>query len=129
MQASDASKTIKVRVTLTHDAGNQESLNSAATEAVVLGSCSSAARMRTTTRAELDTVSRFLEGETPAEIAGGRDLSARTVSNQIRSGCRRLGFSDRREIRGWWAAASGYILTGPRRDMQERNDEETAERQ
>ena len=65
------------------------------------------------TRAELDAVSRFLEGEAPEEIAAGRDLSARTVSNQIRSGCRRLGFSDRRELRGWWSAASGYILTGP----------------
>ena len=74
-------------------------------------------------------MSRFLEGETPEEIAAGRDLSPRPVSNQIRSGCRRLGFSDRREIRGWWAAASGYILTSPRRDVPERNDEETTERQ
>ena len=65
------------------------------------------------TRAEMDAVSRFLGGETPEEIAGGRDLSARTLSNQIRSGCRRLGFSDRRELRGWWAAASGCILTKP----------------
>ena len=80
------------------------------------------------TRAEMDAVSRFLEGETPGEITAGRDLSARTVSNQIRSGCRKLGFSDRRELRGWWAAASGYILTSPRRDVQERNDEETAGR-
>ena len=65
------------------------------------------------TRAELEAVSRFLEGETSEEIAGDRGLSARTVSNQIRSGCRRLGFSDRRELRGWWTAASGYILTRP----------------
>ena len=65
------------------------------------------------TRAELDAVSRFLEGESPEDIAGEHGLSARTVGNQIRSGCRRLGFSDRRELRGWWAAASGYILTRP----------------
>ena len=44
------------------------------------------------TGAELDAVTRFLEGESLEEIAAGRELSARTVSNQIRSGCRRLGF-------------------------------------
>ena len=65
------------------------------------------------TRAELDAVSRFLEGEAPEEIAAGRDMSARTVANQIRSGCRKLGFGDRREMKGWWGAASGYILTRP----------------
>ena len=37
LQASDATKAIKLRVTFTDDAGNQESLTSAATEAVVLG--------------------------------------------------------------------------------------------
>ena len=67
------------------------------------------------TRAELDATSRFLEGGTPEDIALERGLSARTVSNQIRSGCRKLGFRDRRELRGWWTAASGYILTGPPR--------------
>ena len=36
LQVPDATKTIKVRVTFTDDAGNQESLTSAATEAVVL---------------------------------------------------------------------------------------------
>ena len=65
------------------------------------------------TRAELDAVSRFLEGRSPGEIAEERGLSARTISNQIRSGCRKLGFGDRRELRGWWSAASGYILTRP----------------
>ena len=65
------------------------------------------------TRAELDSVSRFLAGESPVEIAEERGLSARTVSNQIRVGCRKLGFSDRRELKGWWSAASGYILTRP----------------
>ena len=37
LQASDAGKTIKVLVTFTDDAGNEESLTSAATEAVVMG--------------------------------------------------------------------------------------------
>ena len=37
LQASDNGKTIKVRVTFTDDAGNEESLTSAATEAVVMG--------------------------------------------------------------------------------------------
>ena len=37
VQASDNGKTIKVRVTFTDDAGNEESLTSAATEAVVMG--------------------------------------------------------------------------------------------
>ena len=65
------------------------------------------------TRAELDAVFRFLEGQPPGEIAEERGSSARTVSNQIRSGCRKLGFGDRRELKGWWSAASGYILTRP----------------
>lgn len=65
------------------------------------------------TRAELDAVTRFLEGESPEEIADERGLSPRTVSNQTRTGCRRLGFTDRRELKGWWTAASGYILTRP----------------
>ena len=37
LQASDNGKAIKVRVTFTDDAGNEESLTSAATEAVVMG--------------------------------------------------------------------------------------------
>ena len=65
------------------------------------------------TRAELDALLRFLEGASPEEIAEERGLSARTVSNQIRSGCRRLGFGDRRELKGWSHAARGYILTRP----------------
>ena len=65
------------------------------------------------TRAELEAISRFLGGQSPEAIAEERGLSVRTVSNQIRSGCHRLGFSDRRELRGWGAAVSGYILTKP----------------
>ncbi len=65
------------------------------------------------TRSELEVISRFLEGQLPEEIAEERGLSERTIGNQIRSGCRKLGFGDRRELKGWWAAASGYILTRP----------------
>ena len=68
------------------------------------------------TRAELEVVSKFLGGLSPEAIAEERGLSARTVSNQIRSGCRRLGFRDRREMKGWLSAASGYILTRPPED-------------
>ena len=68
------------------------------------------------TRAELDSVSRFLEGQPPEDIAEERGLSSRTVSNQIRSGCRKLEFGDRRELKGWWAAARGFILTKPPED-------------
>ena len=68
------------------------------------------------TRAELEVVSKFLGGLSPEAIAEERGLSARTVSNQIRSGCRKLGFRDRREMRGWLSAASGYILTRPPED-------------
>lgn len=78
------------------------------------------------TGAELGAVSRFLGGESPEEIANEQGLSARTVDNQIRSGCRKLGFRDRREMKGWWTAASGYILTNPPQYRQERNGEETA---
>ena len=81
------------------------------------------------TRAELDATSRFLEGGTPEDIALERGLSARTVSNQIRSGSRKLGFGDRRELSGWWTAASGYILTSPRSTKSEGDWEETVERQ
>ena len=68
------------------------------------------------TRVELEVVSKFLGGLSPEGIAGERGLSARTVSNQIRSGCCKLGFRDRREMRGWLSAASGYILTRPPED-------------
>ena len=67
-------------------------------------------------RAELEVVSKFLGGQSPEAIAEERGLSARTVSNQIRSGCRRLGFRDRRELKGWVSGASGYILTRPPED-------------
>ena len=73
----------------------------------------SAAQGTWLTRAELDAVSGFLEGHLPGEIAEQKGLSARTVDNQIRSGCRKLGFADRRELKGWWAAVGGYILTQP----------------
>ena len=60
------------------------------------------------TRAELEAVSVFL-----VEIAVKRVLSAGTVSNQIRSGCSRPSFGERRELKSWWTAASGYIWPLP----------------
>ena len=46
LQASDNGKAIKVRVTFTDGAGNEESLTSAATEAVVMGGCERRGRAR-----------------------------------------------------------------------------------
>ena len=63
------------------------------------------------TAVELAVVARFLEGESPEAIAQERGLSARTIDNQIRSGCHKLGFGDRREMKGWSAAVRGFILT------------------
>ena len=68
------------------------------------------------TRAELDAISRYVDGQSPAEIAEERGLSERTISNQIRAGCRKLGFDDRRELKGWSVAARGFILTEPPED-------------
>ena len=54
------------------------------------------------------------------EISWGRvargdsgGLSARTIGNQIRLVCRKLGFGDRRELKGRRAAARGYIFARP----------------
>lgn len=53
------------------------------------------------TEAELEVMSRFIAGRSADEIAEERGLSERTISNQLRSGCHKLGFSDRRELKGW----------------------------
>ena len=66
------------------------------------------------TGTELEVMSKFIEGQSPETIAEGKGLSARTISNQIRSGGRKLGFRDRRELRGW-AFAIGR-LTPPAKD-------------
>ena len=65
------------------------------------------------TEAELEVVSRFIEGQSPAEIAEQRGLVERTISNQLRSGCHKLGFSDRRELKGWSVAVNEFVLAHP----------------
>ena len=67
------------------------------------------------TRTELEVVSIFIEGRSPETIAEERGLSERTISNQLRTGCHKLGFSDRRELKGWAAAVNGFLLTQSRR--------------
>ena len=65
------------------------------------------------TGAELAVMSRFIGGESPQSIGQGRGLTEKTISNQIRSGYQKLGFTDRRELKGWGMAVTGYILTEP----------------
>ena len=68
------------------------------------------------TRTELEVISKFIEGQAPKSIAEERGLSERTISNQLRTGCHKLGFSHRRELRGWAVALSGILLTQPPKD-------------
>ena len=68
------------------------------------------------TRTELEVISKFIEGRSPETIAEERGLSERTISNQLRTGCHKLGFSDRRELKGWAGAVTGFLLTQPTRD-------------
>jgi DNA-binding CsgD family transcriptional regulator len=68
------------------------------------------------TRTELEVISKFIEGRSPETIAEERGLSERTISNQLRTGCHKLGFSDRRELKGWAIAVTGFLLTQPTRD-------------
>ena len=65
------------------------------------------------TTMEMSAVVEYLEGESPEAIAEARGLSVRTISNQIGAGCHKLGFRDRREMRGWSAAVRGFIFTQP----------------
>ena len=68
------------------------------------------------TEAEMGVVLEFIEGRSPKEIAEKKKLSEITVSNQLRAGCHKLGFKDRRELRGWGTAVSGFMLTRPGKD-------------
>ena len=68
------------------------------------------------TRTELEVTSKFIEGQSPETIAGERGLSERTISNQLRTGCHKLGFRDRRELKGWAAAISSFLPTQPPKD-------------
>ena len=68
------------------------------------------------TQTELEVMSKFVGGQSPESIAEERQLNERTISNQIRSGYQKLGFTDRREFRGWAYAISGYPLVQPAKD-------------
>ena len=50
-----------------------------------------------------------------AESLGTR-LTETTIGNQLRTGYRKLGFSDRRELKGWGTAVSGFIVENPPKD-------------
>ena len=65
------------------------------------------------TRTELEVISRFIRGQSPEAIAEERGLSERTINNQLSTGCHKLGFGDRCELKGWGTAVSGFVLTQP----------------
>ena len=68
------------------------------------------------TETELEVISQFVGGRSPASIAEDRGLAEKTVSNQLRTGYQKLGFSDRRELKGWGTAVSGFIVANPPKD-------------
>ena len=68
------------------------------------------------TRTELEVMAKFVKGQSPAAIAEERGLSERTISNQLSNGCHKLGFNDRRELKGWGGAVSRFILAHPPKD-------------
>ena len=65
------------------------------------------------TRTELEVMSKFVEGQSPETIAEEKGLSERTIGNQLRAGCHKLGFRDRREMKGWMSAVRQFRLTHP----------------
>ena len=65
------------------------------------------------TETELEVISQFVGGRSPASIAEDRGLTEKTISNQLRTGYQKLGFSDRRELKGWGTAVSGFIVANP----------------
>ena len=60
------------------------------------------------TRAELEVATMFAKGQTPDEIAQQKGRSVRTIANQLRTGCQKLGFGDRRELKGWAMAMGEF---------------------
>ena len=76
------------------------------------------------TETELDVMVGFVEGRSSEEIAEERGLSERTISNQLRSGCHKVGFSDRRELKGWGAAVVGFVITKPSEERREEDGHE-----
>ncbi len=65
------------------------------------------------TKTELEVMSKFVEGQSPKTIAEEKGLSERTIGNQLRAGCHKLGFVHRRELKGWMAAVKQFRLTQP----------------
>ena len=65
------------------------------------------------TDSELEVMVGFIGGQAPESIAEERGLSERTISNQLRTGCHKLGFQDRRELKGWGTAIRGLSLGEP----------------
>ena len=68
------------------------------------------------TDTELEVMIGFIGGQSPESIAEERGLSERTISNQLRTGCHKLGFRDRRELKGWGTAIRGFNIAQPPED-------------
>ena len=68
------------------------------------------------TETELEVMLLFIGGRSPGSIAGERGLTEKTIGNQIRTGYQKLGFSDRRELKGWGTAISWFIVANAPRD-------------
>ena len=81
------------------------------------------------TETELAVVTGFIKGQSPEAIAGRRGLSERTISSQLRTGCHKLGFTDRRELKGWGAAVSGFLITRQPNDLIGMRDMDLESRQ
>ena len=62
------------------------------------------------TDSELEVMAGFISGRSPESLAEERGLSERTISNQLRTGCHKLGFRDRRELKGWGTAIRGLNI-------------------
>ncbi len=62
------------------------------------------------TDTELEVMTEYIDGQSPESIAEERGLSTRTISNQLRTGSQKLGFKDRRELKGWGTAVRGFNI-------------------
>ena len=60
------------------------------------------------TDAETEVLTRYAEGETVDSIAESRRISKRTAENQLGAATRKLGFADRRELRGYIKGVSEW---------------------
>ena len=59
------------------------------------------------TDAEAAVLTRYAEGETVEAIAESRRVRKRTVENQLSTAIQKLGFSDRRELKGYLEGVRG----------------------